>query len=419
MVISIKRLLCLLVCTGAGFLYAQTSVIHIEPKIFDYDELVRNAYPLDKTRTLYSVCKKDGRTTLTPLGYEVKFLGGYFFYKLWDIQNNKAYNDRQYIRTPENADIQIDLGTVQYVFGNLIFQGNPYTPRLWEIEKTTVTAKPYDLTAFSGYDTMGAIRTMFYDEHGGVFPEVDYSRRIRGNVVLFTGRPPEPGFRYRIYRFNRDAVELLAHSDNPLELHVPELKGYKEAFEIDGALYLQDIEHGTSIVLGRIKEWGDYFIRQGLEVSFWLYESNSKEYWYDIINNIVIPAEAVKNTDSSNIDIYGYNYFFQRWENDMWYFYAYNKSGETALIMQIATPLNGINAGTRKSGTKLYLSMGNLGLVYDMAAREIVEFYTTPIDLNPDTYPYHRGNWVIYCIPFGGRTYVYAEINSHFSASQR
>jgi hypothetical protein len=415
----LKKLFCLLVCTGIGFLYAQTSVIHIEPKIFDYDELVRNAYPLDDIQTPYSVCKNDGHTTLTSLGRAVEFIGGYLFYSLFDIRDNTIYNYRYYVRTQENIDIQIDRGTIQYVFGNRVFQGNPYTPKVLEIEKTMATAKPYDLTAFSGRDTVGTIRTPFYAENGGVFPEADDSRRIRGNIALFTEGHPEPGYGYRIYRFNRDAVELLAHSDNPLELHVPELKGYKEAFEIDSALYLQDIEHGTSAVLGRIKE--DYWdvLNYIIFGYFILYESNSKDYLYDMTNNISIPVEALGNTHFSDIDISEYNYIFPHFQNGMWYFYAYNKDGETALIMQIATPLNGINNDARREGTRLYLSLANLGLVYDMETREIVESYTTPLDLDPDIYPHRRGNWVIYCIPFGGRTYVHAEVNPYFNASQR
>jgi hypothetical protein len=307
MVISIKRLFCLLFYAGIGLLYAETPVTHITPKIFDYNELVNNAYPLDDIHMLYSVCKKDRYTTLTPVGRAPELLGGYFFYKIWDIQDTTTSNDRCYVRTSENIDIQIENGPIKCVFDNQVFIGSQYTPAVWEIGKNTAAAKPYDLTAFSGYDSIGIINSMFYEDNGGVFPEVDYFRRVRGNVVLFTGSHPEPGYRYRIYRFNRDAVEMLAHSDNPLELHVPELKGYKEAFEIDSILYLQDIEHGTYTILGRTKERADDFIYQGLEAHLWFYESNSKEYWYDFEHNISILDEAVKNTDPSNIDISEYN----------------------------------------------------------------------------------------------------------------
>ncbi|GHU05274.1 hypothetical protein FACS1894147_11290 [Spirochaetia bacterium] len=370
-------LLLLVISTTVGYTQSRTT-----PKpqaVFDYQELFRNAQPI-QTWDFYR--KAPGKLLLRePLlntSRTPHFLENYMYY----FSDGEAY-----LRTKTHSDILVPESVeVYYEFDNYLVVHRKYKNEIWTMGKNSVLRMdPIDTSVLINGDYFGSnFMSDWYEIYGGI----DITGRIRGNILLFFDRD----YRARIYRFKGTQLELLTSENNPLQLHVPELNSYKEPFIIDGKIYMQNIERGTHMLLGETDD-----IIQG---DFVWYKGNDGRYFtLDIRKNITIPCldtgyPAITLDSVTDQDMVGFCNVLAL--GDL-LFYLYNEKGETIPILQITNSGGCIKVVYADS--KLYISMYGLGIVYDIKTKRVLEAYRTEGD--------YGDYMVVFTIPFGGQTYIY------------
>lgn len=371
---------------------------------FDYNELINAAQRLDGY-TYYLYVKGEGDCLeMHQLDGPPEYRGNYMYY---------LKEGNPYLRTWEYTDIPVRKVETIHGFDNFIicdnyvpYEGNFY--EIWTIGKNSILdITRIDTSVLRKHDSLYKIN--FFMKSNGYYSSLDIMRRVRDNVIVFTDLN---GPNTRIYRFRDTALELMADTEDPFSLYIPGLISHQEPFIIDGILYLHDLEHGLTTTLGKTEDLIDDYIR---------FTSESKDYLLDARNSIVMPltgdgrplrANGVdKATLTRTLVFPAPDTKNGRGPVE---FYLYNDKGESALELTITNyPVEYLYyTSTVTSGSRIYISMTNLALVYDKETKEITEVYTSGS-------PEHGDRIIVFVVPFGGKTNIYMDIHPYFKYSSR
>jgi hypothetical protein len=251
--------------------------------------------------------------------------------------------------------------------------------------------------------------------YGGIF--VGY--RLRSDKILtIDPQPsrydkPDSVRTYTLYQFQENKLDTLAHSNNPLDLFVPEIKNYYESFIIGNKLYLHNVSSGESKLLGvtKIK-----YIKPGVLIPFVdlnktlsLFDASTNKIYFDINKySGNLPIEVYRIDDDG---IYYYEeqhnrkhggyysdfHFLTSKNDDQYLFEIFELRNTPEINIQIEN--------ISYSNNKLYITANPCSFVYNINTNNIENIYTRV----PKTY-----EKIIQLVPWGNDLYVF-EDNSRFA----